>query len=50
MHADFVGPGEIFGELGLFDDTPRETAAIALEDSLICNSAELRNMNIQFFK
>lgn len=29
-------PGEIFGELGLIDDTPRETTAIALEDSLIC--------------
>ena len=29
-------PGEIFGELGLFDDSPRETAATALEDSLIC--------------
>ena len=29
-------PGEIFGELGLFDDSPRETAAVALEDSLIC--------------
>ena len=29
-------PGEIFGELGLFDSTPRETTAIALEDSLIC--------------
>ncbi|HDQ00247.1 MAG TPA: Crp/Fnr family transcriptional regulator [bacterium] len=29
-------PGEIFGELGLFDDSPRETAAIALEDSIIC--------------
>ena len=29
-------PGEIFGELGLFDDSPRETTAIALEDSIIC--------------
>ena len=29
-------PGEIFGELGLFDESPRETAAVALEDSLIC--------------
>jgi len=29
-------PGELFGELGLFDDAPRETTAIALEDSLIC--------------
>lgn len=29
-------PGEIFGELGLFDDSPRETMAVALEDSLIC--------------
>ena len=29
-------PGEVFGELGLFDDSPRETTAIALEDSLIC--------------
>lgn len=29
-------PGEIFGELGLFDETPRETTAIALEESLIC--------------
>ena len=29
-------PGEIFGELGIFDDSPRETTAIALEDSLIC--------------
>lgn len=28
--------GEIFGELGLFDSAPRETSAIALEDSLIC--------------
>ena len=30
-------PGEVFGELGLFDDSPRETTAIALEDSLICS-------------
>ncbi|MBD3288927.1 cyclic nucleotide-binding domain-containing protein [candidate division KSB1 bacterium] len=29
-------PGEIFGELGLFDDQPRQTTATALEDSLIC--------------
>jgi CRP/FNR family transcriptional regulator len=29
-------PGEIFGELGLFDDSPSETMAVALEDSLIC--------------
>lgn len=29
-------PGEIFGELGLFDDSPRETSAVALEDSIIC--------------
>jgi len=29
-------PGEIFGELGLFDDSPRETTAMALEDSVIC--------------
>jgi CRP/FNR family transcriptional regulator len=29
-------PGEIFGELGLFDDSPRETMAVALEDSLVC--------------
>lgn len=29
-------PGELFGELGLFDDSPRETTAVALEDSLIC--------------
>ncbi len=29
-------PGEIFGEMGLFDDSPRETTAVALEDSLIC--------------
>ncbi len=29
-------PGEIFGELGLFDDSPRETSAVALENSLIC--------------
>ncbi len=29
-------PGEIFDELGLFDETPRETTAIALEESLIC--------------
>ena len=29
-------PGEIFGELGLFDDAPRETTAVALEDSIIC--------------
>jgi len=31
-----LDPGEIFGELGLFDDSPRETTAIALEDSIIC--------------
>jgi len=29
-------PGEIFGELGIFDNSPRETSAVALEDSLIC--------------
>ena len=29
-------PGEIFGELGLFDESPRETSATALEDSIIC--------------
>ena len=29
-------PGEIFGEMGMFDDAPRETTAVALEDSLIC--------------
>ena len=29
-------PGEIFGEMGLFDDSPRETSAVALEDSIIC--------------
>lgn len=29
-------PGEIFGELGLFDEAPRETSAVALEDSIIC--------------
>lgn len=29
-------PGEIFGELGLFDDAPRETTAVAMEDSVIC--------------
>ncbi|NOZ61359.1 MAG: Crp/Fnr family transcriptional regulator [Calditrichaeota bacterium] len=29
-------PGEIFGELGLFNETPRETTAVAMEDSLIC--------------
>ena len=29
-------PGEIFGELGLFDQSPRETSATALEDSVIC--------------
>ena len=29
-------PGEIFGELGIFDDSPRETTAVALEDCLIC--------------
>lgn len=29
-------PGEIFGELGLFDESPRETTATALEDSVIC--------------
>ncbi|UCE05153.1 MAG: Crp/Fnr family transcriptional regulator, partial [bacterium] len=31
-----LAPGEIFGELGLFDDSPRETSAVALEDSIIC--------------
>ena len=29
-------PGELFGEMGLFDDAPRQTTATALEDSLIC--------------
>ncbi len=29
-------PGEIFGEMGIFDDAPRETTAVALEDSLLC--------------
>jgi CRP/FNR family cyclic AMP-dependent transcriptional regulator len=29
-------PGEIFGELGLFDQSRRETSATALEDSVIC--------------
>ena len=29
-------PGEIFGEMGIFDNAPRETTAVALEDSLLC--------------
>lgn len=29
-------PGEIFGELGLFDESPRETNAVTMEDSLLC--------------
>ncbi len=29
-------PGEVFGELGIFDNSPRETTAVALEDCLIC--------------
>lgn len=33
---EVLAPGEIFGELDLPDDSPRETRAEALEDSLIC--------------
>lgn len=33
---EVLAPGEIFGELDIPDDSPRETRAEALEDSLIC--------------
>ncbi len=33
---DILEPGEIFGELEVLEETPRETAAEALDDTLIC--------------
>lgn len=33
---DVIGPGEIFGEVGAIQETPRTTSAQALEDSLLC--------------
>ncbi|HMG34984.1 MAG TPA: Crp/Fnr family transcriptional regulator [Blastocatellia bacterium] len=33
---DIIGPGEIFGELGAIQETPRTTAAQALEDAVLC--------------
>ncbi len=32
---DLVAPGEIFGEMTLLDDEPRDTMAVALEDSQV---------------
>lgn len=32
----FVNPGEIFGELALVDDAPRDHRAVAHEDAVIC--------------
>lgn len=33
---EILAPGEIFGEVEMLDDTPRETYAEALDDTLIC--------------
>lgn len=33
---DVIGPGEIFGEVGAIQESPRTTSAQALEDSLLC--------------
>lgn len=32
---DVIGPGEIFGEIGAIDETPRTTSAQTIEDSLL---------------
>ena len=33
---DILEPGEVFGELGVLEDSPRTTVAEALDDTLIC--------------
>ncbi|ODT46848.1 MAG: hypothetical protein ABS70_00185 [Nitrospira sp. SCN 59-13] len=33
---DILGPGEVFGELEVLEGLPRETAAEALDDAMIC--------------
>jgi len=39
VHLATIGPHAYFGEMSLFDDSPRSTSAVALQDTLTLQTA-----------